>query len=236
VLTLVAACFVGCGANAGDLLFNSLSATGNTALDLLLTQFANQVADALNPPPDNGNANDNASDNTNDNVAENENENTNVNDNSSGELPDGDPVAGQAAFIANACNTCHGDAGQGGGIGPALANENKLAGLEQRFGDGAAHFGHTLSAQDIQDVATWLLDPSATDGGGGGDGDAAAGETFFGANCASCHGADGSSGFAPDIPGFSADDIAAGLESGVHASITATDADIADMAAYLATQ
>lgn len=69
--------------------------------------------------------------------------------------------------------------------------------------------------------------------GDGGDGGAVDGAALFADDCAACHGADGASGFAPDITGQTADDVAAGLTSGTHGAITMTDEQITALAAFL---
>lgn len=71
-------------------------------------------------------------------------------------------------------------------------------------------------------------------------GDAAAGETFFGANgCAGCHGPNANDGFAPSLVGKSCDLIFSKLSGATaHAGGTfpdATEQDAADLAAWLAT-
>ena len=63
---------------------------------------------------------------------------------------------------------------------------------------------------------------------GGGDGAA-----VFAANCASCHGDDGASGFAPDVTGLAADAVAEGLELATHGSISLTEAEISAIADFL---
>ena len=65
-------------------------------------------------------------------------------------------------------------------------------------------------------------------------GDPAAGGTLYAANCAACHGADGTGGFAPSVIGYTAGELAAGLESSVHDAITVTEEDLANLEAFLA--
>ncbi|MCP4251367.1 MAG: hypothetical protein GY778_30395 [bacterium] len=66
----------------------------------------------------------------------------------------GDAAAGEAAYADNGCGACHGDDAQSG-FAPALTGEQTSA-LEERFADGAAHNGKTLTEQQIRDVAAWL--------------------------------------------------------------------------------
>lgn len=73
-----------------------------------------------------------------------------------------------------------------------------------------------------------------TDGGGGTtDGGGLDGGALFAANCAACHGADGASGFAPDITGSTADDLTAAMTLATHSSITLSDAELAAIATWL---
>ena len=71
------------------------------------------------------------------------------------------------------------------------------------------------------------------DGADGGNGGATDGAGFYATNCASCHGDDEASGFAPDVSGMTAAQLAAGLESGTHGSITLTDEEIEAIADFL---
>ena len=72
------------------------------------------------------------------------------------------------------------------------------------------------------------------DGNGGDGGDESPGAALYAENCASCHGSDGASGFAPDVTGMAADVLSAGLESGSHGSISLTDEEVAELETYLA--
>jgi hypothetical protein len=65
-------------------------------------------------------------------------------------------------------------------------------------------------------------------------GDPAAGEAFYAANCASCHGADGTGGFAPPVVGVTAAQLTAGLESSIHDSVSVIEEDLANLEAFLA--
>ncbi len=81
---------------------------------------------------------------------------------------------------------------------------------------------------DGEDPADDGADDDADDDGD--DGAAPDGATLYADNCAACHGDDGASGFGPDVTGLSADDMAAGLESGTHAGISLTDDEVAAIA------
>jgi hypothetical protein len=67
-------------------------------------------------------------------------------------------------------------------------------------------------------------------------GDATAGATFYSATCQGCHGADAVGGIGPNIQGFTAAELQAGLEAAaIHDSLTVTAEDYANLEAYLAT-
>jgi len=197
----------GCGANMNELLFQTATAAANTAIDLWLTELANNLADHFDDEPDDG-----------------------------PDLPDGDPVAGEQAYRANGCAACHGENAEGG-IGPAMAGMNELEALQQRFGGGASHNGSTLSEQEIEDVAAWLLEIEPDDGGEEiPNGDAVAGAAAYAdAGCAACHGADGEGGTAPTLAGENnlneLEDRFGGGAS--HFGATLGDEDIEDVATWL---
>jgi len=208
LLTGAALSVSGCGNNVADLIYQGVAAAGNTALDLWLTDFANNVADQLNPPPG-GDEN----------------------------LPDGDANAGEQTYIAKACGVCHGDNAEGG-TGPALAGVNELENLTDLFGDGAVHRSRTMTDDEVENVATWLLTLESNGGGGGEvpNGDAAAGETAYMAqDCAACHGANGEGGSAPalaDMNKFA--ELKTRFSNGAsHFGRTLTDTEIEDVATWL---
>jgi len=64
---------------------------------------------------------------------------------------------------------------------------------------------------------------------------AGAGATFYDTNCASCHGDNGNDGtIGPDITGLDCRQLLSGVEGAVvHATITITEQNAADTAAYL---
>lgn len=285
-MTLAAALgLAGCGNNVADLLYQGISAAGNTALDLWLTDLANDIADQVNPPPDDGLPEGDATAGQAAYVAKgcsvchganaeggsgpslagmNEwpelielfgdggvhRSRTLTDDEvedvatwlltlepSEGEepIPNGDAAAGEAAFAAADCAACHGAAGEGGSA-PALADMNEFNELKARFEGGATHFGRTLSDEEIEDVATWLL--GGSDGGDGGDGgDQSIGEqAFLDAGCDACHGAMAGGGAGPALAGM---DVSAELAtrfgggSTAHFGKSLSDSDIDAVAAWL---
>lgn len=70
--------------------------------------------------------------------------------------------------------------------------------------------------------------------GGGLTGDPANGEALVADQCAACHGADGASGFAPNIQGESVEEITSRTGGMDHPVYDVTEQDIADIQAYLA--
>ena len=93
--------------------------------------------------------------------------------------PDDDAAAGATAYADNGCAVCHADDASGAS-GPALIGD-QTAGLETRFGSGAAHFGSTLTEEEISAIAAWLAgladgDGETPPGGPCEAGDAGAGE------------------------------------------------------------
>ncbi len=69
----------------------------------------------------------------------------------------------------------------------------------------------------------------------GGDGDPTAGAAFYTDNCVGCHAADGAGGFGPNIQGYTAAELQAGVEEfpAFHGMAITAD-DYANLEAYLA--
>jgi mono/diheme cytochrome c family protein len=70
-------------------------------------------------------------------------------------------------------------------------------------------------------------------GNGGNGGDGLDGGQLLADNCAACHGADGASGFAPNIAGMSAEELSAGVADPAHAPVDLTEAEFAAIAEFL---
>jgi len=123
--------------------------------------------------------------------------------------PPGDPAAierGRALYSVN-CAFCHGADTRGGDSGPSLLrsglvlddrNGERIASIVQsgRVDRGMPKF--TFTAEQVADVAAFIhtfkaagYDESRNKPPSIVVGDARAGETFFGARCASCHAASG---------------------------------------------
>jgi cytochrome c551 len=69
----------------------------------------------------------------------------------------GDAAHGQALFAEN-CASCHGDGGQGGGVGPTLAgNPISIADARSRIENGGGVMpANLVSGQDLADVLAYL--------------------------------------------------------------------------------
>ena len=89
-----------------------------------------------------------------------------------------------------------------------------------------------IDDMDCQEGEVCTEGECVPDNGNGGDPEN--GEALVGTNCAACHGADGASGFAPDIQCSTAEDIGAkaGGEGG-HPMYELSDQDVLDIEAYL---
>ncbi len=129
-----------------------------------------------------------------------------------------------AALYGELCALCHGEQGEGGAVqgAPALANQDFLAAASNGFlfttiADGRpgtrmspwgeAH-GSPLSDDDvrsvIQFIQQWRTVPRVDVDSITVTGSAARGSDIYETTCASCHGADGTGGSAPNLgnPGF----------------------------------
>ncbi|UCF33413.1 MAG: cytochrome c [Phycisphaerales bacterium] len=146
VLILLLIVAGGCGSGVNDVLLQAFAATGQTIVDLALTEAANSIAEACEETDDvNG---------------------------------DQDSDNGNGVDGGNGDNGDNGDNGGNGG-------------------------GELDGAQLMAD------------------------------NCAACHGADGASGFAPDITGMSGEELSAGVAGPSHVPIDLTDAEYAAIAEFL---
>jgi cytochrome c551 len=206
----------GCGTDVDQILAQSGSSAVFTLMDIFLTDAANSILDQQQPPPDRDRDDDD--------------------DEGDGDGGgDGAASPGEAAYVAQGCGVCHGDNAEGGS-GPALAGIDELAALEDRFAGGASHLGTTLTDQEIQDVAAWLLGDDTADGGNGDDELTAGADAYAAGNCAACHGAQAEGASGPAMAGM--DELAAleGRFTGGanHFGSTLTDEEINSVAAWLA--
>ena len=143
---------VGCGSNFPELLYQSASAAGRTYLDLLLTDVANTVTDALDredevSPDGDDDGDDNGDDNGDDDGGDG-------GDISFDDLT-GDPAAGEPLYAS--CAACHCADGSGGCIPGATAVIGVSAEtLDEFLRGGAAHPASDLTDQEIVDLEAYL--------------------------------------------------------------------------------
>jgi mono/diheme cytochrome c family protein len=137
----------GCGVNASQLLFSAADATGNTLLDIWLTEFANDVVGAGQEE-----ANENTNENANENENGNANENTNTNENTNGNDNGGESPG--ATLFADHCASCHGADGTGG-FGPDITGDS-AAEISSALSSISVHSSISLTEAEIADIATFL--------------------------------------------------------------------------------
>lgn len=228
-MPLLALLVGGCGTNFDEILYQSLAATGRTALDILLTDLANDLADRAD-------GDDAAADDTDGDDGTADGDDTDGGGDSDGGDGTGGGLDGAALFAAN-CSACHGSDGASGfapDVTGATADE-VLAAMSL-----TTHGSISLTVDELTAIAMFLGGDGTADGGGSIGGDAAAGETIFTANgCGSCHCADASGGCAleaPDLHGADGDTLDEFLRGdtphtgGKH---DLTDQDLLDLKAYL---
>ena len=128
----------GCGTTLDELLFQTLSAAGRTALDQLLTDLANDIAGsgAGQPSGDGG---------------------TDPGDGDSGDQPDGSGN-GNAIFIANACGGCHCVDASGGCAldAPAIVGVASATLDGVLRGDSSHPIRADLTDDELADLAAYL--------------------------------------------------------------------------------
>ena len=148
VLATLAVPFAGCGTNLDEVLFQSGAATGRTLIDLWLTDFANRLADSLDPngaaAGDGGSTTDQGGGGTGGGAG-------------STDLT-GDPAAGQTVFTANNCTSCHcADASGGCALSaPPIAGVASDTIDARLRGDASHPLKVALSDQDLADLQAYL--------------------------------------------------------------------------------
>ncbi|MGB2984628.1 MAG: hypothetical protein WBE26_01985 [Phycisphaerae bacterium] len=140
----------GCGTNLNELLYQSASALGRTYLDLLLTDAANNVADALDedgaPPSDEGEDDGDTDDGNGDDE-----------DGGGVSFDDltGDPAAGEPLYAS--CAGCHCADASGGCLPGATGLVGASAeSLDEFLRGGASHPSSDLTDQEIVDLEAYL--------------------------------------------------------------------------------
>jgi len=143
----------GCGSAFSEILFQAASAVGRSALDVALTDIANDFADAgdaqADEPVDGGG---------------------DVPDDETPDAPDeppidgggadlvGDPVAGEPFYTTNGCSSCHCDDASGGcALDAPNAVGVEFSILEAHLtGDESHPVKLDLTAQDLADLQAYL--------------------------------------------------------------------------------
>jgi mono/diheme cytochrome c family protein len=219
----------GCGVNLEQIIQNALRATAQTNLDLLLTNLANELADATDADDSDNGDSDADGDGTDGDGTDGDGTDG---DGTDGDGTDGDGSPDGAALFAANCAACHGADGATG-FAPDITGataDDLQTGLMS-----ASHGSIMLEGADIEALAVFL-------GGAAGSptGDVAAGEAFFaGSGCGACHCADATGGCLPSAPsliGVGADSLEANLvgdDPHLGGKVDASVADLADLAAFL---
>lgn len=227
-MSLMSLLVSGCGSNFDEILYQAFAATGRTALDIFLTDLANDLAAGAD-----GDA---ATDDTGDGS-----DTDGRGDSEGGDGADGDGTGegldGAALFVAN-CSACHGSDGATG-----FAPDVTGATADEVFAamSLATHGSISLTDDELTAIALFLGGDGTGDGDGSMGGDAAAGETIFTANgCGSCHCADASGGCALDAPVLldandgTLDEFLRGDTPHTGGKQDLTDQDILDLQSFLA--
>lgn len=159
----------GCGSGISDALLQSVNAAGRAAIDVFLTDLANDLAADRESLSDSSDDVDDGGNTLDDDESEDSDETSPPAD--GGDEGDGagppaetgdeaDSVVGQAFFTANNCATCHADDASGD-FGPDLIGLES-ARLFDILSGAEAHTGETVAGitqQDAADLAAWLAAP-----------------------------------------------------------------------------
>ncbi len=218
---------IGCGTNFEEILLQAASALGRTALDLSITELANDLANgSTNEPDDQDSDIDDADD-----MATDEPD--------LGDSPGDDgssDVARGETLVTDNCSACHGADGASG-FAPSIqgASADEIA---SKIGGADGHLVVSLSDQDAEDMAAFL--GSFEGSGDAVEGDSDEGESAFIAfGCAGCHCADASGGCALDAPNLvgasfqELTDVVVGNVPHAGGITDLSDEEIADIQAYL---
>jgi len=145
----------GCGSDFSQILLQTGSAVGQTALDILLTDLVNQIADALDPtanPPPAGEDTDDHGEDTDDH------DDHPPADGSSFDGLTGDSAAGETLYTSNNCASCHCVDASGGCAlsAPSLFGVSATS-LDFHLRSPAGHpMKVDLSDQEIVDLEAYL--------------------------------------------------------------------------------
>ena len=156
-MPLLALLVSGCGTNFDEILYQAFAATGRTALDIFLTDLANDLADRADgddAAPDDTDGDDGTGDG-----GTGDGGDTDGGDGTDGGSVGGDAAAGETIFTANGCGSCHcADASGGCALdAPALLDAD-FETLDEFLRGDSPHTGgkHDLTDQDILDLQAYL--------------------------------------------------------------------------------
>lgn len=153
---LLAGLGTGCGSAFSEILFQAASAAGRSALDVALTDLANDLADAADQQGDDGVDDDGAVDDDPGDSDDSPPDDSPVDD-GGGDLA-GDAATGEAVFVDNGCTSCHcADASGGCALSaPGLAGVSRTE-LESRLTGELSHpIQADLTAQEFADLEAFL--------------------------------------------------------------------------------
>ena len=147
----------GCGTNFDEILYQAFAATGRTALDIFLTDLANDLADRA----DGGDA---APDDTDGDGGTGDGGTGDGGDSDGGDAADGasvggDAAAGETIYVSNGCGSCHcADAGGGCALDAPALHDADGETLDEFLRGDTPHQGgkHDLTDQDIHDLQAFL--------------------------------------------------------------------------------
>ena len=148
----------GCGTNVDEILYHAFAATGRTALDIFLTDLANDLADRAE-----GDAaaldDTDGDDGTGDGGDTDGGGDSDGGDAADGGSVGGDAAAGETIYVSNGCGSCHcADASGGCALdAPALLDAD-FETLDEFLRGDSPHTGgkHDLTDQDILDLQAYL--------------------------------------------------------------------------------
>lgn len=156
-MPLLALLVGGCGTNFDEILYQAFAATGRTALDLFLTDLANDLADRADgddAAPDDTDGDDGTGDG-----GTGDGGDTDGGDGTDGGSVGGDAAAGEMIYVSNGCGSCHCADSSGGCALDAPALHDADGGTLDEFLRGdTPHTGgkYDLTDQEILDLQAYL--------------------------------------------------------------------------------
>ncbi len=158
ILPFTALLVSGCGTNFDEVLYQAFAATGRTALDIFLTDLANDLADRAegdDAAPDDGDG-DNG---TGDGGDTDGGGDSDGGDGTDGGSVGGDAAAGEMIYVSNGCGSCHcADASGGCALDATALHDVDGKTLDEFLRDDTPHTGgkYDLTDQEILDLQVFL--------------------------------------------------------------------------------